>query len=100
MTTIQDIKVEFPKSQRDLFPAAAQQLYIEAYRQALVDSSNSNNAQLSIQGIAARDAWEAVKRAYIQDPVTHIWRAIGEAAPVQPKQRSLIDIVKGWFKIS
>lgn len=98
MTTPAEIKVEFPKSQRDLFPAAAQQLYIDTYRQVFAESVQGPNSQLSPESLASRDAWNAVKRAYVQDDVTHVWHAVGESAKPAAQKQSLLDTIKGLFK--
>jgi len=98
MATPTEIAVEFPKSQRDLFPAAAQQLYIETYKRSFADSAKGNSNQLSHDSVAARDAWDAVKRAYEQDHVTHKWRAIGGAALIPAEKGSFMSTLKRLFK--
>lgn len=64
MTVSTEIEVVFPKSQRDLFPLAAQHLYVETYKRSFAESAQGNSNQLSPESVAARDAWDAVKRAY------------------------------------
>ena len=98
MATPVDIEVEFPKSQRDLFPAVAQQLYIETYKHSMAKSVEGNSNQLSHEGVAARDAWDAVRREFIQDSVTHKWRAIGGQADMLAEKGSFLDTFKRLFK--
>lgn len=98
MTTPGQIEVEFPKSQRDLFPPEAQQLYIETYKQSFADTARGNSDQLSHESVAARDAWGAVKRQFEEDPVTHKWRAIGGQVAAPVKKDSLLDGFKRMFK--
>ena len=98
-----ETEVEFPKSQRDLFPAAAQQLYVETYKQSFAESTKGNSNQLSHDSVAARDAWDAVKCAYEQDDVTHKWRAIAIASPggqadAQAGKDSFLGAIKRLFK--
>ena len=93
--------VEFPRAMRDLFPVAAQQLYVETYKQSWAKSAEATGNELSREGAASRDAWNAVRREYIEDPTSHKWRRIDEptAAPgVRSADRSLLGRLKGWFK--
>ncbi len=90
--------VEFPKSQRDLFPAAAQQLYIQTYKQSFAESAKGNSSQLSHESIAARDAWEAVKRVFVQDHVTHKWHALGDVGELPVEKPSILNAIKRLFK--
>ena len=73
-------EVVFPRTMRDIYPAAAQQLYIDTYKNSFADSATGTSNQLSRESVAARDAWNAVKREYEEDHLTHKWRRIGEAA--------------------
>ena len=98
MVTPVETAVEFPKSQRDLFPAAAQQLYIQTYKQSFAESSRGHSSQLSHESIAARDAWEAVKRAFVQDNVTHKWRAVGDPDEIPAEKGSIVNALKRLFK--
>jgi cation transport regulator ChaB len=99
MTTPAQIQVEFPKSQRDLFPPAAQQLYVEAYKQSYAESLKGDSGQLSHEGVASRDAWFAVKKAFVEDHLTHKWRAIGESEAAAPAPNpSLLERFKRLFK--
>lgn len=96
-----ETEVVFPRTMRDMFPAAAQQVYIEAYKRSLADSQKGTLNQLSLEGVAARDAWDAVRRQYVEDTVTHKWRRIGEEALVaetRPKDRSILGMVKNLFR--
>lgn len=95
-----EIEVVFPRSMRDIYPAAAQQLYIEMYKQSLANSEKGTRNQLSLEGVAARDAWDAVRREFAEDPVTHKWRHVGDQASVaetRPKDRSILSTVKHLF---
>ena len=98
MATPIEIAIEFPKSQRDLFPAAAQQLYIVTYKQSWAESARGTADQLSHESVAARDAWDAVKRAFVQDFVTHTWRAIGDPVETSAEKRSILSAIKRLFK--
>ena len=91
-------EVVFPKSQIDLYPAAAQQLYIETYKRSFVESAKGNSNQLSHDSVAARDAWDAVRRAFKEDPMTHKWRAIGEQTDTPTERGSLLRGFKRLFK--
>ncbi len=99
MTAPADIKVEFPKSQRDLFPLAAQELYVETYKKSYAESVRGNSTQLSHEGVASRDAWFAVKSQYVEDHVTHKWLPIGGVAPaeVHAQKPSLLAQFKRLF---
>jgi cation transport regulator ChaB len=100
MTAPEVIKVEFPKSQRDLFPLAAQELYVETYKKSYADSVRGDSAQLSHEGVASRDAWFAVKSQYVEDHVTHKWLPVGGVAPaeVHAQKPSLLGRIKLMFK--
>jgi cation transport regulator ChaB len=98
MATPGQTEVEFPKSQRDLYPTEAQQLYVETYKQSFADSAKGNSGQLSHESVASRDAWEAVKRQYEEDPVTHKWRAIGGQVDVPAKKDSLLGVFMRMIK--
>ena len=96
-------QVVFPRSLSDIYPAAAQQLYIATYKQSLASSEAAARDSLSRESVAARDAWDAVRREYIQDPVTHKWRRNGDqvaAEPTRTDKRSFLGMVKGLFKRS
>lgn len=97
MTTPIEIKVEFPKAHRDLYPVAAQQIYIDTYKQSFAESAKGTNDQLSRESIASRDAWNAVRRAFVQDDITHKWRAIGDPVVAPAEKRTVISAIKGLF---
>ncbi len=95
-----ETEVVFPRSMRDMFPAAAQQVYIEAYKRSLADSAKGTNNQLSVEGVAARDAWDAVRREFVEDSLTHKWGRIGDqaTAEVTPTEKgSFLSAIKHLF---
>jgi cation transport regulator ChaB len=84
-----------------MFPAAAQQVYIEAYKHSLAESAKGTNNQLSVEGVAARDAWDAVRREYVEDAITHKWGRIGEQPTVEAthtEKGSFLSAIKRLFK--
>jgi len=94
-------EVVFPRSLRDMYPAPAQQLYIETYKQSWATGELAPRDTLSRESMAARDAWAAVGRSYAQDPVTHKFRRIGEQVAAEPAvtgKRTLLGAVKGLFR--
>lgn len=98
-----ETEVVFPRSMRDIFPAAAQQVYIETYKQSWAKSAEGTHDQLSLEGVAARDAWDAVRREFMEDTVTHKWRRIGEqttdlTGETRTDKRSFLGTVKSLFK--
>jgi cation transport regulator ChaB len=96
-----ETEVVFPRSLRNLYPVAAQQLYIETYKKSMAIKTATTRDGLSRESIAARDAWTAVGREFTQDAVTHKWHRIGEqVAPESTRtdKRSLLGTVKGLFK--
>lgn len=96
-----ETEVVFPRALRDIYPAPAQQLYIETYKQSWAAAETATKDSLSRESMAARDAWGAVGRVYEQDPVTHRFRLIGDqVAAVSPRtdKRSFVGTVKGLFK--
>jgi cation transport regulator ChaB len=97
MTTTTAVPAGFPKALRDLFPPAAQVLYMETYARSLADATSTNRSQLSNEGVATRDAWDAVRRVYEEDSVTHKWRLIGEAAQPAASKPSLFHALKKLF---
>lgn len=99
MTTTPEIV--FPRTQRDLFPAAAQALYIETYKKSMTESVRGDSSQLSPESVASRDAWDAVFREYTQDPVTHKWGANAKAgmpAGFPEMKSSLLNTFRKLFK--
>ena len=97
----EEAKVVFPPSMRDIYPAAAQQLYIETYKQSWAESAKGTSTQLSLEGVAARDAWDAVRREFEQDSTTHKWFRNGEIAAAQvshAEQGSLLKTIKHLFR--
>jgi cation transport regulator ChaB len=99
MTTTPE--VVFPRTQRDLFPAAAQALYISTYKKSMAESVKGDSSQLSPESVASRDAWDAVFREYTQDPVTHKWGANAKAgmpASLPPVKNSLLNTFRNLFK--
>ncbi len=96
-----ETEVVFPRSMRDIFPAAAQQVYIETYKQSWAKSVAGTHDQLSLEGVASRDAWDAVRREFLEDSVTHKWRRTGEQVAAEPTgtdRRSFLGRVKGLLK--
>ena len=96
-----ETEVVFPRAMRDIFPAAAQQVYIEAYKQSWAKSVAGTVNQMSLEGVAARDAWDAVRREFVEDTLTHKWGRIGEQASVaatQSKDGSILGTIKRLFK--
>ena len=101
MTTSNEHKVVFPQSLRDMFPADAQKLYIETYEQSFAAFKVEGSSDLSRESVAARDAWDTVKRAFQEDPITHKWRRAGEQAAqeqTRTEKRSLLDMLKRVFQ--
>jgi cation transport regulator ChaB len=93
-------EVVFPSVLRDMYPAQAQALYAEAYKQSRAKTVAGTSNQMSPEGVAVRDAWEAVGREYEQDPVTHKYRRISDQTAAEPgptAKRSLISTVKSLF---
>ena len=96
-----ETEVVFPRSMRDIYPAAAQQLYIETYKRSMSDSEKGTNNQLSLESVAARDAWDAVRREYVEDPMTHKWRSVSDHAAAQVTKNEkggLLNTIKNLFK--
>jgi len=94
-----ETEVEFPRGMRDLYPDTAQKLYIDTYKQSWAKLAESTNNALSREGLASRDAWNAVRREFMEDPDTHKWRRVGEQAPAaQAGKRSVMGTLKGLFK--
>ena len=93
-------EVVFPRSLANLYPIEAQQLYIEAYKKSMANNAKATAGSLTLESSAARDAWEAMQREFVQDPVTHKVHRVGEVAaePTSAAKRSLFDSVKGLFK--
>ena len=99
MTATSQNKVVFPQSLRDMFPVEAQKLYVESYEHSFA-SFKAGNVDLARESVASRDAWDAVRRQFVEDSVTHKWRRIGEEAqaPTRVQKRALLDILKGMLK--
>ena len=96
-----ETEVVFPRSMRDIYPVAVQQLYIETYRQSWAKSVAGTANQLSPESVAVRDAWDAVKREYVEDPLTHKWRCVGDQATTEvtnTKIGSLLNTIKHLFR--
>ena len=93
-------EVVFPRSLANLYPIEAQKLYIEAYKTSMANNAKATVGSLSLESSAARDAWEAMQREFVQDPITHKVHRVGEQAPepAPAAKRSLLDSVKGLFK--
>jgi len=84
-----------------MFPAAAQQLYLETYKQSWETTVAGTQDNLSRESVAARDAWDAVRREFTQDAVTHKWQRIGEQVATEPTRfdkRSFVGKVMNLFK--
>jgi DNA-binding NarL/FixJ family response regulator len=96
-----ETEVVFPRSLSDIYPEQAQKLYVEAYKQSWVTAAAGSRDNLSRESVAARDAWEAVRREYAQDPVTHKFRLNGEQAAaesIRTGKRTFLGTVKGLFR--
>jgi cation transport regulator ChaB len=96
-----DNKVFFPPSLSDIFPPDAQKLYIEAYKQSWADAHGASSGDLVREGVASRDGWAALRREFVDDPVTHKWHRIGEPAAAEatrPEKRAFLGTIKRLFK--
>jgi cation transport regulator ChaB len=96
-----ETEVVFPRAMRDIYPAAAQQLYIETYKRTWAESKIGTSNQLSRESVAARDAWDAVKREFVEDSLTHKWRRVGDQATANvthAEKGSFMSIIKRLFK--
>jgi cation transport regulator ChaB len=94
-------EVIFPRTLSDIYPMAAQEIYIKTYKQSWARSGEAAKDSLSRESVASRDAWDAVWREYMQDAVTHKWHRIDDrvaASSSQTGKRSFISTVKGMFK--
>jgi cation transport regulator ChaB len=94
-------EVVFPRSLSDIYPAAAQQIYIETYKHSLATTAAGTRDSLSAESMASRDAWNAVQREFMQDAVTHKWSRIGEQVALasnRTDKRTLMGAIKGMFK--
>ena len=85
-------------------PAAAQRLYVDAYKQSMAKPVEGAGAsdELTRESMAARDAWAAVRRLYREDPATLKWRLIADQATAggtQAAKPSFLGRVKGLFKL-
>lgn len=92
-----ETEVVFPRSLSDIYPVAAQQLYIETYKHSWAKAEEATRDSLSRESVAARDAWDAVKREFTQDAVTHKWQRNGyqvAAEPTRTGNRSIMGTVK------
>jgi cation transport regulator ChaB len=92
-------EVVFPRSLSNLYPVEAQKIYIETYKQSMAIHAAETKNGLSVESMASRDAWDAVQREFVQDPVTHKFHRVGEQVvdTSQTDKRSLLDKVKGLF---
>ena len=103
MATAIENEVVFPRALRDIFPMDAQKLYIDTYTLSWrgFGEGKGNVSELSRESVAARDAWDAVRREFEDDSITHKWHRIGEQAAVggaQAGKSSLLDAIKSAFK--
>lgn len=96
-----ETEVVFPRALSDIYPAPAQKLYIETYKQSWATAVPGAADSMSRESVASRDAWEAVGRQYVQDPVTHKFHRIGDPSAGEPApaaKRSILGSFKGLFK--
>ena len=96
-----ETEVVFPRTLSDIYPMAAQQLYIETYKLSWATPGGATQDRMSRESVASRDAWNAVWREYIQDDVTHKWRRKGDQAAAESTptgKRSLFGAIKGMLK--
>lgn len=103
MATAVENEVVFPKALRDIFPGEAQKVYVDTYKRSWsgFGEGNGNGSELSRESVAARDAWNAVRREFEEDSITHKWHRIGEqaaAGEVRAAKGSLLDSIKSAFK--
>jgi cation transport regulator ChaB len=99
MAEVEQTPIVFPIGLRDIYPLEAQQLYIQTYKQTM--EQFKPNGGLSREGAAARDAWDAVRREFVEDPETHKWYRKGEPTPSSKNKAnspSIRNTLKGLFK--
>jgi cation transport regulator ChaB len=82
-------------------PPAAQHVYVDAYKQSMAKPVEGLPDAQSRESVADRDAWDAVRREFIEDPLTHKWSHVGDHAPAEETrspERSVLARIRGLLK--
>ena len=69
-------KANLPDSVKDNLPAHAQDIYKEAFNHALIEymDPKKRNSDESLEEVAHKVAWAAVKQSYIKDEKSGKWK--------------------------
>jgi cation transport regulator ChaB len=82
-------------------PPSAQHIYVDAYKQSMAKPVESiPGAQR--ETVADRDAWDAVRREFVENPLTHKWSQIGAHTPVEETpavERSVLTRIRNLLKL-
>jgi len=87
-------KSDLPETLRDILPEEAQDIYLEAYKDAWEDHQEEQAGDLSRASVAHQQGWAAVKREFVQNEETGEWHRKGE----EPEDKQgLLDKIKSLF---
>ena len=66
---------ELPDSVKNNLPQHAQEIYLAAYNNALeqYEDADKRKGNASLEEVASRVAWAAVKQEYVKDPDSGSW---------------------------
>jgi cation transport regulator len=68
--------IELPEGVRDNLPEHAQEIYLAAYNNAFEEYSDpqKRRGNETLEEVARKVAWAAVKKEYVKDSATGHWR--------------------------
>lgn len=94
--TYQD-RSELPDTLQRTLPEAAQDVYIDAYNQAMRGDTATPSGELSNESAAHAVAWQAVEQEFERSDADGNWYRKGEVPPEEEQENSLIDKIKNLF---
>lgn len=90
---------ELPVTIREVLPLKAQELYLNAYNEALEMELAESVHALPRESMAHQLAWDAVTHAFVRDEGTGQWHALGEEPEPQVEEpRGLFQRLRGMFR--
>lgn len=90
---------ELPSTIREVLPIEAQELYIQAYNEAMAMKLSETDHALPRDSMAHQLAWDAVTREFVRDEQTGQWHREGEEPVLMVEEhRGLLQRLRGLFQ--
>lgn len=87
-------KSDLPEIMQETMPGRAQEIYIEAYKEAYEQYKEGRGGEAGQEAVAHRDAMHAVKQEYVHDSETGKWYIKGKEPKEETEGKGLLDKIR------